>query len=110
MNISRSAWNTLHHTVATLVRVLVAPGRLILSGYLAERARCRAIADLERLPRTVLKDIGVHRVAIPLVVAEASRVQREPVHGTAAMEAAELAQASPDAADAGRTASHTSIA
>ena len=76
MNILHSAWKTPSHTVVTLARALVAPVRLILSAYLTDRARCRAIADLEVLPRTVLNDIGVHRVVIPLVVAEASREQR----------------------------------
>lgn len=77
MNILRSAWETLNHCVVVLVRAVIAPFRLIFSGYLAERARCRAIADLEALPRGVLRDIGVRRVEIPLVVSMTRRAQRD---------------------------------
>lgn len=43
--------------------------------YLAERSQRRAIADLESLPRAILRDIGIRREEIPLVVTEAARVQ-----------------------------------
>lgn len=109
MNMLRSAWNTLNRPLVGLVRALVAMVRLIVSGYLAERGRCRAIADLEALPRTVLNDIGVYRVAIPLVVSEASREPRDRVAGAAERQRGGVDEASP-AADVEQSTSETSPA
>ena len=47
------------------------------SAYKDEKARCRSIADLEALPRSVLRDIGIRRGEIPVVVVTAIQEQRE---------------------------------
>lgn len=80
--------------MVVLVRVVIAPARLMFSGYLAERGKCRAIADLEALPRGVLNDIGVRRVEIPLVVSMARRAQRDRAAGAAERERAGVDEAS----------------
>lgn len=79
MNTLQSAWKKVRHHAIEGVAVVWN----MRSAYLAEVGRCRAIAGLEALPRSVLRDIGIRRVDIPVVVAKSMQEQRERAAGEA---------------------------
>ena len=73
MNILRNAYRRAsHHATARVASI-----QTMWSAYKDERAKCRAIADLEALPRSVLTDIGIRRGEIPVVVVSAIKEQRK---------------------------------
>ena len=71
MNILRGAWDKVRYRPTQGVAVVMR----LWSAYLVDRGKCRAIADLEALPRSVLRDMGIRRGEIPLVVEKAAQEQ-----------------------------------
>ena len=69
MNILQSAWNQVRRYPTEVVAAI----KKVWSAFIAERGRCRAISDLEALPRSVLRDIGIRRGEVPVVVDNAMR-------------------------------------
>ncbi len=77
MNILRSAWELISSHRMAAMRTFVVMVRAPLLSRFAERNRRRAIADLESLPRAILRDLGIRREEIPIVVARAARAQTD---------------------------------
>ncbi len=77
MIILERAWNMVgYHATEGAAGI-----RNMWSAFVTNRSKRRAVTDLEVLPRSVLRDIGIRWDEIPVVVENAMRKQRERTTG-----------------------------